>query len=209
LVGRAGLQVGEAYPALTDFELREQSAQQPLQELVNFGSFYVSAGAFDRPRTAEGSSLVELKSQEIADLMLALMQMQQRDLSAAGATAKRLTDAFPNEVWSNSLSGTIALASGDHAAARAHFSRTLEIDPGYVPALLNSAQAALALNDREGATAHLLRAIEINPEQPTALLGLARLAEDRGDFAEARSWLERMSGPAAKERLDDRDVSRQ
>lgn len=190
LAGRASLEAGQPELAAEYFARSEQSKPGTLRQLVDVSSVYIAAGELERAiRVLESASFDEQESERVADYLLAFVQLQSGNLTAANAAALRLTDPRPETL---NLRGTIAIYGGDLDRAGVLFAQALEMQPSYVPALLNLARVAIGQDRREQAADQLRRALEFDPTQINAIVAMVQLAAGRGDFDEAEAWLARV-----------------
>jgi putative PEP-CTERM system TPR-repeat lipoprotein len=208
LAARENQRAGNTDAAAQYFARSEQNAPDNLRDLVGLSNVYMSSGEFERAiRVLQSSSLTGDKDRAVADYLLVVAQLNDRDVAGARTTVERLAAEAPPAAWLSNLRGTVALLSRDIPAAGDFFAAALKLDPKFTPALLNSARVALLTNRPNDAEASFKRVLEVDaqpaagvdPQHAAAMLGLAALAASRRDFAAAKDWLERL--PASPDRL--------
>ena len=208
LAARENQRAGNADAAAQYFARSEQNAPDNLRDLVGLSNVYMASGEFERAiRVLQSSPLTSDKDRGVADYLLVLAQLNDRDFAGARATVERLATEAPPAAWLSNLQGTAALLSGDIPAAGDFFAAALKLDPKFAPALVNSARVALLTNRPNDAEANFKRVLEgdtqrangVDPQHAAAMLGLATLAANRRDFAAAKDWLGRL--PASPDRL--------
>jgi putative PEP-CTERM system TPR-repeat lipoprotein len=199
LAGRASLDAGQPELAAEYFARSEQTRPGTLQALIDVSSVYVAAGELERAvRVLESAAFQEVESERVANYLLTLIQLRRGNLTAADATAQRLTDPSAESL---NLRGTIAMLGENYARARQLFENALEQQETYVPALLNLARVAVSQRENGQAAEYLLRALAIDANQIGAIFGLAQLAAERRDYAEAETWLSRAPESPLRSRL--------
>jgi putative PEP-CTERM system TPR-repeat lipoprotein len=200
--GRASRQAGLAEQAAQYFEQSERQAPQNVQQLVGLSTQYVAAGELDRAVRVLGStSFDDPKSDQLADYLLALVQVRKGDLAAADAVAQRLVESQPKAAWPLNLRATIALAGKDLARAGELLGKAVEIEPRNTGVLLDLARVSAALQKPADAEQYLRRVAEIDRTNTTAIVGLAQLAAARGDLAGAQQQLDLLPPSAGHDRL--------
>ena len=85
----------------------------------------------------------------------------------------------------------LCLAGTDLAASTEALARAIEIDPGYPPAHVRYGRSLVGLGRLDEAERHFVTAAAADPVNPHALLGRAQISMARGEFEDARSFLER------------------
>ncbi|MCR5414275.1 MAG: tetratricopeptide repeat protein [Kiritimatiellae bacterium] len=134
------------------------------------------------------------------DLMLraGLLQADLGNRELGLATLNRLAGYLPDAAGDRMRLMVLAprYAQGDAAdreKARREYDRALAEDPGNYPALVGHAQLAILDGDIDRAISLLDRAVESAGDDPRVNLDRARLRLMRGDLAEARKLLVRMT----------------
>jgi putative PEP-CTERM system TPR-repeat lipoprotein len=129
--------------------------------------------------------------QDAARILLALADLKARRFDAACEEAERLRARQPGSPMPDHLLGTILLAEGDSAGARAHFEAALELSPDFAPSQDNLARLDLAAGDLAGAQRRYEAILRAAPGSVAATMALARIAVALGRPEEAQSMLAR------------------
>ncbi|MEZ5501392.1 MAG: PEP-CTERM system TPR-repeat protein PrsT [Halioglobus sp.] len=127
---------------------------------------------------------------ELADILLVLNHLQEKDYPAAIAAAEAYQGRHPGGVTPLNLLGKVYQEADKPEQARATFQRTLALDPADPAANHYLAQMALADNDVAGARKRYETALAGHPESVPTLLQLALLDAREGDEAALVAHLE-------------------
>jgi len=125
--------------------------------------------------------------------LLGMIATARGDTVAAGKAYQEAAMRAPaNGVYANNY-GSWLCANGKAAESLDWFDRALA-DPAYptpLAALINAGTCALAAGAPERAEPRLRKVLELDPQNLPALSGMARLENSRGNFLEARAFVER------------------
>jgi putative PEP-CTERM system TPR-repeat lipoprotein len=119
-----------------------------------------------------------------ADLALITERLRARQYDEALKAIEGLETKQPDKPLAANLRGTVLLAKGDVAGARASFEAAEKIDPKFFPAVANLAQ--LDLNDKkpDAARKRFEALVERDPKNVQAMVALAQLMARTGAKAE-------------------------
>ncbi|MBB3814670.1 type IV pilus assembly protein PilF [Xanthomonas campestris] len=125
--------------------------------------------------------------------LLALIQGAKGDVSGSGASYRRAAELAPQRGDVLNNYGAWLCANGSPAEALLWFDRALT-DRNYASpasALGNAGGCALKAGQPERAASDLRKALELDPLNPYALESMARSEATRGNYFEARAFIER------------------
>lgn len=141
------------------------------------------------------SALASLKEQATEDagksnagLLLAILQVDRREIDDALATIDTLNSGRPTARVTN-LRGIALATRGDLTGARAEFEAALRLDRGFGSAQFNLGKMDMAEGKLDAAEARFKDILARNPRASNSMLGLADLALARGDQRGAIDWL--------------------
>lgn len=129
---------------------------------------------------------------------LALLRLQNGQESRAEAVALKLAAQHPRDASVHDLLGSTQAARGKLPAARASFEKALQLDPKLLASRVNLARLDLRTGQTESGVRRLNEVLRTDDKQLEALMLLSAVAEQRGQIAEARQFLEKAadhSGP--------------
>ncbi len=132
-------------------------------------------------------------------LRLASQQAAAGQLADAAAQARRVLEAFPDEVGALHLAGALAQLAGRSNEALALMTRAAALSPSDARVQYNLGVIHAALNQREPARSAYQAALRISPDSPGALHNLGNLAFEDDDWEGAATCYER----ALRARPDD------
>ncbi|MCX8017269.1 MAG: PEP-CTERM system TPR-repeat protein PrsT [Rhodocyclaceae bacterium] len=121
-----------------------------------------------------------------ADMALIALSLQQKKFEQAMAAIDRLEKKQEGSPVPHNLRGTVLLAKGDKAKARASFEQALSLDPTFFPAAAHLARLDLIDKQPEQARRRFQAILAKDPQHVQALLALAEmnLAEKKAEEAE-------------------------
>jgi len=192
MLGQASVRAG-AYDDGLDYLERSLVADPDNPSVqLELAAGYLASGAVDRAIAA----LEAVPAQEDAELMrrellLVLALARKQDWAGARSRAQALAERFPDQPMTHNLSGSVELAAGDLAAARAEFERAAALQPDGVTPVLNLALVDAANGRQQDAYARLAAFLDRSPDNMLALLALAELDERRGALPQAIERLRR------------------
>jgi putative PEP-CTERM system TPR-repeat lipoprotein len=198
MLGQASVRAG-AYDDGLDYLERSLGADPDNPSVqLELAAGYLAAGrveqaiaALEAVPDAQGAALMR------RELLLVLALARKQDWDGARARAHALAERFPDEPMTYNLRGSVELAAGDLAAARAEFERAAALAPDGVTPVLNLARVDDAAGDPDAAYARLEAFVQREPEDLLALLALAELDERRGALPAAVEHLRRAAGAHA------------
>jgi len=136
--------------------------------------------------------------QSHAGLTLLTLYMRSGQAAKAVGVAESLVKQFPDQAAYFNLLGMARGQTGNGPSAKAAFEQALKLDPSLAAASLNLARLEIATGFTDAATARLTTLLNADDKNAEAMVELALLAEQRGDGAAGRRWLEKandVSGP--------------
>jgi putative PEP-CTERM system TPR-repeat lipoprotein len=186
MLGQASVRAGAYDDGLRFLERSLAADPENRSVQLELAAGYLAAGAVDRAIAA----LEAVPAQEGAELMrrellLVLALARKQDWAGARTRARSLAERFSDQPMVYNLSGSVELAAGDLAAARAEFERAAELQPDGAAPVLNLARVDAADGKPDAAYTRLAAFVERSPDNLLALLALAELDERRGDLPEA------------------------
>lgn len=139
-------------------------------------------------------------------VLLGLMHLRRNDYDRALTVANDLQTRHPDNPFGFNLAGAAIWGKGDETAARGRFEAAVGLDPGYAPAHINLAKLDMRSGNDEAAEVRLLSLVDRGLGGNEPFIALASIAERRGNFAAAISWLGRIneaseSGPGTQVQL--------
>ena len=186
----SGEQIGQEYSVKDSPEVkRRQSVQTLLARAVQ----RMQAG---EPDAAEKDARAALKLDPAsADAMtvLAVIEDQRGNTSAAGQSYKRAAELAPSQGAALNNYGTWLCANGFAAESLVWFDRAIQA-PGYATpgaAMANAGSCALKAGQKERAARDLRQALAIEPANAVALEAMAQLEFDQRQYMSARAFVER------------------
>lgn len=140
----------------------------------------------------------------LADSMLVMVHMQQRQYDQALAAIARLEQQAPKSAHLHNLRSAAYAGKKDFANARKSLEQALALDPLYFPAAANL--AALDLQDKkpDAARGRYEAILAKDKNDLRAMLALAKLAQRTGKPQDAVSWLQRAAKAHPKNALPKR-----
>jgi putative PEP-CTERM system TPR-repeat lipoprotein len=205
MLGQASVRAG-AYDDGLEYLERSLAADPDNPSVqLELAAGYLASGRVDEAITAleavpeeEGAELMR------RELLLVLALARKQDWEGARTRARELVRRMPDQPMAHNLSGSVELAAGDVAAARAAFERAAELQPDGVTPVLNLARVDDAGGRPDDAYARIVAFLERSPDNLLALLALAELDERRGALPQAIERLRRAGvahGDAVQPRL--------
>lgn len=128
-----------------------------------------------------------------ASVLLALVNLRQRNFDAAIKAAKHMQKEMPENPLADNLIGAAYLGKGDRAKARETFEAALKKRADFYPARMNLAQLDLQENKPEEAKKEFQAILDKNASHLGAMLGMADLAVRAKNEDDAVSWLKKAS----------------
>ena len=171
----------------------------PIQ--VELGRDYFALGQDERAvALLENASRADA-SRPDADVALAVYYLSGKQYDKAHATVLALEKKQPTNPLVQDLKGSILLAQGDVANARASYEKALAIQPDYFLAALHLAQLDLRDKNTDAARKRFLGVLNKDPNNLQAMLALSEVAAAARDEEAYVKWLEKAAkaNPAALE----------
>jgi putative PEP-CTERM system TPR-repeat lipoprotein len=132
-----------------------------------------------------------------AGMALVQAEMSMKHYDKALAAAQNLAKQQPENAQVQALLGTVYVAKGDVANARASMEKSLALDPTYLPAAANLAQMDLNAKKPADAEARFTTMLKKDPKNVGAMTALAELASMQGQQEKATTWFEKAANENA------------
>jgi putative PEP-CTERM system TPR-repeat lipoprotein len=126
-----------------------------------------------------------------ARMMLAMMQLRNRNYPQAMQAASSLRQQLPDSPVPLNLMGAIQAAQGDVAAARATLEEALKLKPDFLPAVTNLVRLDLREGNVAKATGRYEALLKSDANNLGAMMALADLAFGQEKVQDGVIWLER------------------
>lgn len=180
IAGEAAMRRNDMAQASDYFEQASKLDPRSAASRTGLGLAQIAAGRGETGfGTLESASQADPQSVQ-ADLALIAARLQARQYDQALAAIERLEAKQPGAALPHNLRGTVQLARGDAAGARAAFERAAKADPAFFPAVGNLAR----LDQREGKAAEARKRLEAfaqaNPKSVQGWLALAQVTGSGG-----------------------------
>ena len=162
---------------------------------VQMGMTYLNDGRVDLAR-AKLLKAVELDpSLPEAHNALALMYQSTGDFDSADEHYRKAMKLDPDNGISLNYYGVFLCLRGEHKKADRYFMKSANNRQYRTPwvAYTNAGSCANRAENTEKAEEYFRRALSYNPRYPDALLPMARITYDKGDYLQARAFLQRRS----------------
>jgi len=117
------------------------------------------------------------------DVLLILAHVKEKRFDDALKVVDKLEKERSNDPVVPNLRGSIFVAKGDKAQARASFEKALQVKPGYFPAASNLALLDVMQNDRKAARGRFESLVKNAPQESRAWLALAAFDAREGNEA--------------------------
>jgi len=167
--------------------------QEAAKLQVKMGQEYLTKGDLETAQEKLRRAIeLDPKSADAYTLLAVLNERIQRP-EAAEQNYRRAVELRPDDGAVNNNYGAFLCGSGRYAEADKHFQKAIQ-DPFYkTPALAfaNAGVCARKAGRLELAEQHFRRALELDKRNPTALFELAQISHSRGNYLQARAFIER------------------
>ena len=187
-LAQAYFKTGHYDEAATLFERAQQQNPDDPRLPAQLALSRIGLGEWD-------SAMTDLKQRAAADgsrsnagLLLAVLQIDRREIDDALATLDALNEDAPSARVTN-LKGIALATRGDLRGARAQFDAALALDAGFSAASYNLAKMDLAEGKLDAASERFKAILERNGRSASAMMGLADIALARNQPREAVDWL--------------------
>ncbi|MGD8571620.1 MAG: PEP-CTERM system TPR-repeat protein PrsT, partial [Gammaproteobacteria bacterium] len=188
-IGKAATASGNARMGADYLERARQSKPDNPQIRAELAKVYLQEGAYD----SAIKELEQITGDQVdqAKLLLVYSYLRKKDFEQARATAKQMTDQYPDNPGWWTVSGSVEMFAGERDKAREHFDKALQLDTNFSTARINLARLAFEDGNLAAADKQFDSVLSHDSGNVTALLGKAQVAERRGDGEQAVKWLEK------------------
>ena len=118
-------------------------------------------------------------------------RLQEGDVAGALRERGDVAAREPDNPYAHHFLGTAYFEHQDHARALKCFVRAIEVAPGYIGALIGAGQALRMLGDHDRALRMGMQVLRLDRNDADALFLVGAVHFQRGDYAQARGFLER------------------
>lgn len=191
---------GESYLRNRDFNNASAYFEKATALAPKVAALHTSLGLSKLRQGDQAKALSELELGAALDTKspksgMALIQteMSLKHYDKALAAAQALAKQQPDNAQVLNVLGSVYVAKGDMANARASFDKAVALQPTFFPAIASLAQ--LDLNDKkpDAAESRFTALLQKDPKHIGAMTALAELAMLRGQQDKATTWLEKAS----------------
>ena len=190
MLGTAQLRQGDVGAATATLERAVALAPDAAAFRNQLALSLLSSGEEERAVTELQSAISVDGSQFQSDYLMAMLNLKNRDFTAALDAAERMVAKSPDLPMGFNLKGAALLGEGDEAGARAAFEAANRIAPDFLPSAQNLARLDEADGDTASARARYLGVLAADASNVAARLALADLAAAEGLNDLAREQLE-------------------
>ncbi|MDB5976219.1 MAG: prsT [Nevskia sp.] len=189
---------GQSSMQVQDFAKASQYFEQATAMAPNKAPLHTSLGVARIQQGDHAEGIIELErataldpKSEPAGIVLVRTELSLKHYDKALAAAKALVAAQPANADLRILEGSVHLAKGDLAAARASFEKAASLQPNQFDPVMNLARMEVAANQPDAAKQRLAAFLDKNQKSVGAMVALAALAETQKRPEEATSWYEK------------------
>ncbi|MEM1415982.1 MAG: tetratricopeptide repeat protein [Myxococcota bacterium] len=117
--------------------------------------------------------------------------LQEGDHQAALRELSGVAEKDPDNPYAHQFLGTTYFEQQDYARALKCYVRALEVQPRYIGALIGAGQSLRLLGDHDRALRMGMQVLRVDRNDADGLLLVGSVHFQRGDYAQARGFLER------------------
>ncbi len=171
----------------------ESAARRAAETNTELGRQYMTRGDYEIALDKLKRAIAHDKTYAPAHTVLAYLYEYVGDDEMAGREYREAVKYDPDDGSTNNNYGAFLCSTGNWKEAEKYFEKALE-DPFYdTPglALSNAGLCAINSGDLDKAEAYLRQSLEYDPNLSASLLALGRVSYQRGQYLNARAFLQR------------------